>query len=73
LPCSRLLLVMISILASGAGLLAEALMVRLSRAFPAAPRPARPWSPRRHPAGLTEVHACGGSARSWQPASGRST
>lgn len=73
LPCSCLLLVMIGILARGAVLLAEAMMVRLSRASPAAPRPARPWSPRRHPAGITEAHACGGSARNWQLASDRST
>jgi hypothetical protein len=67
------LLVKIGVLARGACLLAEALMVRLGRAFPAAPCPARPWGLRRHPAGLPEVHACGGSARSWPPASGRST
>ena len=38
------LLVMISVLARGAGLLPEALMVSLSRAFPAALCPARPWA-----------------------------
>jgi len=35
---------MISVLARGAGLLPEALMVSLSRAFPAALCPARPWA-----------------------------
>jgi hypothetical protein len=48
--------------ARAACLLARTLMARLVRAFPAAPGPA--IRPAQHPAGLTEVHACG-SARNW--------
>jgi hypothetical protein len=33
---------------------------------------ARPEGPARHPAGLTKAQPCGGSARSWPPASVRS-
>ncbi len=44
-------------------LLAGALMVRLIRAFLATPSTARPYGPAQHPAGPTQVQACGGSAR----------
>jgi hypothetical protein len=60
------LLVVMGALATAVCLRAGALMVQLIRVFLATPGPAR--GPAPHPAGLTEVHACGGSARSWPPA-----
>jgi hypothetical protein len=61
--------VVMGVSARAACLLTGALMVRPIRAFLATPGPARPTRPAQHPAGLTEVHVCGGSARSWPPAS----
>ena len=66
---ASVLLVVMGVLARAACLLTGALMVRPIRAFLATPGPARPTRPAQHPAGLTEVHVCGGSARSWPPAS----
>jgi len=58
------------VLARATYLLAGALMVCLISAFLATPCPG--IGPAQHPAGLTEVQACGGSARSRPSASVRS-
>ena len=55
--------------ARAACLLAAALMVRLTSAFLATPCPGPAIGPTQHPAGLTQVHTCSGSARSWPSAS----
>ena len=56
-----------AVLAKADRLLAGALTVRLIRAFPATPSPARPPGPRSIPAGLTEAQACGSSLRTGRP------
>jgi hypothetical protein len=61
------------VLARAACLLAGALMVRLISVFVATLCPGPAIGPAQHPAGLAQVHAYGGSAWSWPPASVRST
>ena len=57
------------VLARAACLLAGAVTVRLISAFLATPCPGVAVGPGQHPAGLMQVHTCGGSARGWPPAS----